>query len=156
MLGPFCHVGSTICIFLSNTFFFLTRRRHISAAYLTSFKNLIFLIFLFLLPRPTFAGPKMPRPIFARQKRPAGGGFFSENCSPPCLIMIFRAESDSGHDSPSHPQKYQKWGGAFFYLFWFTGAYLEICSHFGSFLATGRAVVARIGLSAKNRYQWWG
>ena len=60
------------------------------------------------IPRPIFAGPNMSRPIFARQKRPAGGGFFPENCSPPCLIMIFRAESDSGHDSSPHRQKCQK------------------------------------------------
>ena len=33
----------------------------------------------FFLPRPIFVGPKMPRPICAHQKWPAGGGHFGKS-----------------------------------------------------------------------------
>ena len=43
--------------------------------------------------------------ISAQRIRLVKKNMFSEFCLPPCLILIFRAESDSGHDSPPHRQK---------------------------------------------------
>ena len=62
------------------------------------------------MPRPIFAGPKMPRPIFARQKRPPEPDIFRKMFIFIYFFsnVVFRADSDFGHDSPSRGKKMQK------------------------------------------------
>ena len=109
--GTFGHFGFNFgSFFVKNVKKWIFRPAGGSATWLVK-KNILFSDSFLAgpkMPRPIFAGPKMPRPIFARQKRPPEPDnfrtfffFFFSN-------VVFRADSDFGHDSPSRGPKMQK------------------------------------------------